>query len=152
MVPPFATSRRDHNGHTAYEWAYAFSAWCGKLCIQLSREEAQEQILSPIWAQPPRSALLMLQTLMRTFMIRAFLTPAEISRAHITLWSAMADWLFSNAEWARNGREEYLDHNFTCAAFTLLFCAAPDFSPLICGIDPGWPHLNKFLPIIKRAI
>jgi hypothetical protein len=152
MVPPFATSRRDHNGHTAYEWVYAFSAWCGKLCIHLSREEAQEQILSPIWAQPPRSALLMLQTLMRTFMIRAFLTPAEISRAHITLWSAMADWLFSNAEWARNGREEYLDHNFTCAAFTLLFCAAPDFSPLICGIDPGWPHLNKFLPIIKRAI
>ena len=84
-------------------------------------------------------------------MIRAFLTPAEISEGHITLWSAMADWLFSNAEWARNGREKHLDHDFTSAAFTLLFCVAPDFS-LICGIDPGWPHLNKFLPIIKRAI
>ena len=114
-------------------------------------EEAQELILSPICAQPSRSALPMLQTLMRTFMIRAFLTPAEISEGHITLWSAMADWLFSNTEWARNGREKHLDHDFTSAAFTLLFCVAPDFS-LICGIDPGWPHLNKFLPIIERAI
>jgi hypothetical protein len=151
MVPPFATSRRDHDGRTPYEWVYAFSALCGRLCIHLSPEEAQELILSRIWAQPPRSALLMVQTLMRTFMIRAFLTPSEISKAHITLWSALADWLFSNAEWARKGREGHLDYNFTSAAFTLLFCAAPDFS-LICGIDPGWPHLNKFLPIIKRAI
>jgi hypothetical protein len=29
---------------------------------------------------------------------------------------------------------------------------APDFSPLICGIDPGWPHLKTFLPIVERAV
>jgi hypothetical protein len=23
---------------------------------------------------------------------------------------------------------------------------------VICGIDPGWPHLSRFSPIIKRAI
>jgi len=63
----------------------------------------------------------------------------------------MADWLFSNLEWKRNGRREYLDREFI-SAFTLLFCVAPDFPPLVCGIDPGWPHLDKFLPIVKRAI
>jgi len=152
MVPPFATSRRDHNGHTAYEWVYAFSTWCGQLCIHLSSQEANDLILSRIWAQPPDSALRVMQNLMRTFMIRAFLKPAEISEAHITLWSVMADWLFNNTERTHNGRGEHLDREFTSTAFTLLFCAAPDFSPLVCGIDPGWPHLGKFLPVIKRAI
>jgi hypothetical protein len=131
---------------------YAFSAWCGTLGIHLTPDEVKELILSRIWAQPSASALLMMQSLMRTFMVGAFLRPAEINEAHIALWSAMADWLFSNLEWKRNGRREYLDREFISAAFTLLFCVAPDFSPLVCGIDPGWPHLDKFLPIVKRAI
>jgi hypothetical protein len=29
---------------------------------------------------------------------------------------------------------------------------APDFSPLICGVDPGWPHLPKFEKIFERAV
>jgi hypothetical protein len=28
----------------------------------------------------------------------------------------------------------------------------PDFQQLICGIDPGWPHLQKFTAIFERAI
>jgi hypothetical protein len=64
----------------------------------------------------------------------------------------MTEWLFANPEWVRNGKGDYLDREFTSCAFTTLFCVAPDFSPLICGIDPGWPHLSKFLPTIKRAV
>jgi len=64
----------------------------------------------------------------------------------------MAEWLFASPEWQHNGKGDHLDREFTSCAFTTLFCVAPDFSPLICGVDPGWPHLGRFLPVIKRAI
>jgi hypothetical protein len=63
----------------------------------------------------------------------------------------MVAWLFTSPEWASD-RGDYLDREFTQCAFTTLFCVVPDFSPIVCGIDPGWPHLGKFLPIIDRAI
>ena len=94
----------------------------------------------------------MLQSLMRSFMVEAFLKPKEISDELIALWAEMAEWLFASQEWRRNGKGDHLDREFTSCAFTTLFCVAPDFSPLICGVDPGWPHLSKFLPVIKRAI
>jgi hypothetical protein len=152
IVPPFAKSKREHGANTPYEWVFAVSAWCGKLCTHLTLDEARQVILAPIWAQPSDTALLIMQSLMRTFMIRALLTPPEISDEHIALWSEMAEWVFANPEWTRNGGGDYLDREFTSCALTLLFCAAGDFSPLICGIDPGWPHLGKFLPILERAV
>jgi hypothetical protein len=108
--------------------------------------------LKPIWAQDSETALLIMQTLLRTFMIRALLKPAEIKDDHIRLWSEMSEWLFNHPEWTANRGGDYLDREFTSCAFSLLFCAAGDFGPLICGIDPGWPHLGKLLPIIERAI
>jgi len=152
ILPPFAKSKREHGSNTPYEWVFAVSAWCGKVYTHLTLDEARRVILAPIWAQHSDTALLIMQSLMRTFMIRALLTPPEISDEHIALWSEMAEWVFANPEWTRDGRGNYLDREFTSCALTLLFCAAGDFSPLICGVDPGWPHLGKFLPILERAI
>jgi hypothetical protein len=152
IVPPFAKTKRDHGGNTPFEWVFAFSAWCGKLCAHLARDEAKNLIITPIWAQDTDSALLMLQSLMRAFMIDAFLKPKVISDELVALWTEMADWLFASPEWNHNGKGDHLDREFTYCAFTTLFCVAPDFSPLICGVDPEWPHLSKFLPVIKRAI
>jgi hypothetical protein len=129
-----------------------FSAWCGTLCAHLTRDEAKSRVVARIWAQDTDTALMMLQSLMRSFMIEAFLRPKEISDELVAFWTEMAEWLFASPEWLRNGKGEHLDREFTSCAFTTLFCVAPDFSPLICGVDPGWPHLGKFLPIIRRSI
>jgi hypothetical protein len=153
IVPPFAKSKRDHNGgNTPFEWVFEFSGWCGKLCAHLTRDEAKNRVISRIWTQDTESALLMLQSVMRAFMIEAFLKPEQIDDALIALWGEMAEWLFGSPEWRHNGKGDHLDREFTSCAFTTLFCVAGDFSPLICGVDPGWPHLRKFLPIIERAV
>jgi hypothetical protein len=151
IMPPFAKSKRDYRGQTPYEWVFEFSAWCGRLCICLTPDEAKSVILSRIWSQDSDTALQIMQSLMRIFMIRAFLRPAEIADEHVALWSDMVAWLFTSPEWASD-RGDYLDREFTQCAFTTLFCVVPDFSPIVCGIEPGWPHLGKFLPIIERAI
>ncbi|MGB9367324.1 MAG: ATP-binding protein [Xanthobacteraceae bacterium] len=152
IVPPFAKSKRDHDGHTPFEWVFGFAAWLGKLCAHLSRNEVKEHILSLIWARDTETALLILQGVMRNFMIDALLKPSEIGEDHVGLWTDMVDWLFASPEWTHRGRSDHLDREFTSCAFTTLFCVAPDFSPLICGIDPGWPHLQRFLPLFERAI
>jgi hypothetical protein len=152
IVPPFAKSKRDHEGNTPFEWVFDFSAWCGKLCAHLTPDEARSRVVSRIWAQDTESALFMLQSVMRAFMVEAFLKPKEIDEKLIALWGEMAEWLFACPEWEHNGKGNHLDREFTHCAFTTLFCVAGDFSPLICGVDPGWPHLRKFFPIIERAV
>ena len=150
LVPPFAKSHREYDGNAPFEWVFDISSWCGSLFVHLTRSEADE-ILSRIWSQDTESALMMMQGVMRIFVIRAFSGPTEIQDEHLVLWSEMVEWLFRSSEWEHNynGR---LDREFTSCAFTTLFCFASDFSPLVCGIGPGWPHLQKFLPIIQRAI
>jgi hypothetical protein len=152
IVPPFAASKRDHLGNVPYEWVFEFSAWCGKLCAQLSADEVERFILSRIWAQHTKTALLMMRGLMRSFMVWALLKPTAIKDEHVMLWDEIVAWLFASPEWTHGVQNDYLDRDFSSCAFLTLFCVAPDFSPLICGIDPGWPHLRKFVPIIKRAI
>jgi hypothetical protein len=152
IVPPFAKTKHDHGGSTAFEWVYAFSSWCGKLCANLTSDEARNLIISPVWSRDKDTALLILQSLMRSFMIHAFLGEKEIKDEQISFWNGLVDWLLQSPEWLRNGKGDHLDREFVSCAFTSLFCAAPDFSPLICGVDPGWPHLSRFLPIIERSI
>jgi hypothetical protein len=152
IVPPFAKTKRDHGGSTAYEWVYAFSSWCGRLCAHLTRDEAKNLIISPVWSRDKDTALLILQSLMRSFMIHAFLGEKEIKDEQIAFWKELVDWMLQSPEWRHNGKGDHLDREFTACAFTTLFCAAPDFSPLICGVDPGWPHLSRFLTIIECSI
>jgi hypothetical protein len=151
IVPPFADSKRDYRGSAPYEWIYAFSAWCGRLCSSLDPTEA-EVIVSRICAQDNEAALLMMQSFMRGFMIWAFLKTDAIRDRDVALWSSIAEWLFSNPEWTRGGRRDHLDREFISCASVLLFCVVSDFSPLICGADPGWEPLKKFLPVIERAV
>jgi len=131
---------------------FAFSDWCGTLCAHLTRDEAKKIILSRIWARDSKTALLILQGLVRRFMINALLKPGDIPDEHVALWLDMTDWLFESPEWVHNARGDHLDSKFVSCALTTFMCAAPDFSGVICGIDEGWPHLQKFLPVIKRAI
>jgi len=152
IVPPFISEKPDYTGHTPFEWVFAFSDWCGTLCAHLTRDEAKKIILSRIWARDSKTALLILQGLVRRFMIDALLKPGDIPDEHVALWLDMTDWLFESPEWVHNARGDHLDSKFVSCALTTFMCAAPDFSGVICGIDEGWPHLQKFLPVIKRAI
>jgi hypothetical protein len=93
IVQPFAKTKHDHGGNTSFEWVFAFSSWCGKLCARLTSEEAKNLIIAPIWARDIDTALLILQSLMRSFMIEAFLGDKEIKDEHIALWSEMTEWL-----------------------------------------------------------
>lgn len=153
IVPPFADSRRRYrSGNTPFGWVFGFSAWCGKVCAHLTGEECRTVILQRVLAQDSETALRIMQSLMRTFMVNAFLVPTSISDDHLVVWEEVTEWLFENREWKHGKTAEYLDREFQNCALSLLFCAAPDFSPLICGVDPGWPQLPKFLAIVERAI
>jgi hypothetical protein len=151
-MPPFAKSRRDHGSNVPFGWVLNFSSSCGKLCAHLTAEESKREFLTPIWAQDTDTALLVMQSLMRAFMIEAFLLPKEIDHEHVALWSEMLEWLLANPKWTRSGDRDRVNREFVGCAINTLFCVAPDFSPLICSIDSGWPHLNNFLQIIERAV
>lgn len=153
IIPPFATSRREHLGdHTPFEWVFGFSAWCGKVFSMLTPEECRQVFLQRIFAQDNDTALFIMQSLMRSFMVNAFLIPSAIKDEHVALWSAMAEWVFGNPEWRYGERQQYLGREFQSCAESLLFCMTPDFSPRICGVAPNWQHWAKFMPIIERAI
>ena len=149
IVPPFARSSRDNpSGNTPFEWVYNFSAWCGKVFTKLTAIECRE-ILKRIVAQDNEPALLIMQSLMHSFMIDAFLLSKEISDDHMLIWSEMTEWVFDNPEWSAGKSSDYLDREFQSCAMSVLFCAASDFSPAICGVERGWSHWPKFLSIIN---
>lgn len=152
IIPPFAASKREYNGHTPFEWVFGFSAWCGKVCAHLSETEARNEVLARIFANDNETALLIMESLMRSFMIEALLRPTEISDSNTRLWMGMTDWVFSNPVWQHSRADQHLDREFLGCAVNTLFCATSGFSPLICGIDQGWSNLTKFQPIIERAI
>jgi len=104
-----------------------------------------------VFKQDTETALLIMQSVTKSFMIEAFLRQKEITQDSMTLWSEITDWIFACPEWNPAGDSEYLDREFISCALAMLFCVAPDFSPLICGIDPGWPHLSKFVKLLERA-
>jgi hypothetical protein len=83
-------------------------------------------------------------------MIKAFLGKKEITEAQLALWREITDWLFASPEWSPDS--EHLDREFGTCAFAVLFCVTPDFSPVLCLVEPGWPHLPKFRRIIEKAI
>ena len=152
IIPPFADSRHDHRGQTPFEWVLDFSGWCGRLCASLPAAEVRQVFLTRVFGLDTETALFITESLTRSFMIEALLKPSEITEDNMALWSEITDWIMASPEWAHNGSSEHLDREFLGCAFAVLFCVAPDFSRLICGIDPGWPHLARFTPLLERAI
>jgi len=151
IAPPFAQSKRDHDGNVPYEWVYGFSSWCGKVCAHLSETEAKNEVLARISSSDNDTALQLMESLLPSFMIEALLTPAQIIDSNLALWREMTDWVFDNPAWKHGKGDRHLDREFQSCAFNTLFCVAHSFSPLICGVDPGWPNLERFRPIIERA-
>jgi len=150
IVPPFADNRHGYGGNTPFEWVYDFASWCGRICVYLTPAEAHAAILDRIFERDTDTALMIMQGITKSFMIKAFLGAKDITQVQFALWQEITDWLFASPEW--NPESEHLDREFVTCAFAVLFCVAPDFSPLICGIEPGWPHLAKFRQTIEKAI
>lgn len=152
LQPPFADGRRSGMDSAPFEWIFSFSAWCGSLAAHLSANEVRETITNRVMACKSEAALMIMDYFLRSYMIRALLPPdAVISDERVRLWSEFADWLLNLPEWTRQ-RGDYLDREFQSAAFSFLFCANADFSPLVCGVDKDWPHFKKFLPILERTV
>jgi hypothetical protein len=152
ILPPWVNRRTDNPTNPSFEWIYAFSAWCGKLCAQLAANEARSHILARIFPLEDDTALLMLQSAMRLFMIYAFIKPASIDPDHFTLWQEITDWLYSNSQWQNSKDSDYLNREFQSCALPVLFCAHNDMGPVVCLIDDKWPHLQMFIPILERAV
>jgi hypothetical protein len=150
IVPPFADSPHDHGGNTPFEWVYGFAAWCGRVCANLTPAEAHQAILDRTFNQDTDTVLMIMQGATKSFMIRAFFRTKEITSDSLTLWKDITDWIFASRAWHPDS--EHLDREFVTCAFAVLFCVAPDFSPLLCGVDPGWEHLAKFTAILERAV
>lgn len=151
VVPPFADSRRAYRGNTPFNWVYACSAWLGGVLATIPEIKAKERLLTPILEVENETALLLLHTVMRHFMLRALTTPATIAEADLALWRQLADWVLDNPE-GSDPLDEHLDREYADCVFNLLFCATADFSPPLCAIDPGWRHLPLFLPIVEKTV
>jgi hypothetical protein len=150
IIPPFADSRHDHSGNTPFEWVFEFAAWCGRVCAYLTPAEAHQAVLDRTFSRDTDTALMIMQGVTKSFMFRAFLRATDITADKLTLWQDITDWIFASRAWHPDS--EHLDREFVTCAFAVLFCVAPDFSPLLCGVEPGWPHLAKFKPILERAV
>ncbi len=151
VLPSFADSRREYRSNTPFEWVYACSAWLGRVLAIIPEFEAKERLISPILAAENETALLLLHTVMYHFMLCALATPTDISEADLALWRRLADWVLANPE-GSNPLREHLDREYTDCVFSLFFCAAGGFSPLLCAIDPGWRHLPLFLSTVEKAV
>ena len=153
IIPPFVQSRREYREHRVpYEWVYGFALWCGKVGARLTAEEFRETVLQRVFGSDNETALKIMQSMMRSFMIDALLLPKEISEEHQKIWSEMTAWVFDNPEWKGGPHQEHLDREFFSCGLSVLFCAAPDFSPVICGVEPGWQHWSKFRATIERGV
>ena len=150
IMPPFSDSRHDHGRNTPFEWVFGFAAWCGRVCANLTPAEAHEAILDRTFSRDPETALLIMQGVTKSFMMEAFLRTKHVALENLEIWSDVTDWIFSSPEWSPD--REHLDREFVTCAFAVLFCVAPDFSRLVCVVDPGWPHLGKFTGMLERAI
>jgi len=150
IIPPFADRRHDHRGNTPFEWVFGFAAWCGRVCAYLTPAEARQAVLDRIFSRGTNTALMIMQCVTKSFMVQAFLRAKDVTTDKLTLWHDITDWIFASREWHPDS--EHLDREFVTCAFAVLFCVAPDFSPLLCGVEPGWPHLAKFNPILERAV
>lgn len=156
ITAPWASSRRSyrHESHenTPFEWVFAFSHWCGRLCAHLPEDVVADRFLAKIFAWDDETALLVMQPFMLSFMLEAFVRPTEIEDSNVRLWGRMTDWTLSHHQWRDGDPDHYLGREYQGCMFATLFCAAPDFGPLICGIERGWKHLPTFLPTIERAV
>jgi hypothetical protein len=153
ILPPFVDRRRDYTDSSPpFEWIYAFSAWCGKLCNRLSANEARSHILGRIYPLENDTSLVMMQSIMRLFMIYALIKSDTVSADSFSLWQEITDWVFENGRWKNSKDSDYLDREFQYCAMHVLFCAHNDVGPVLCAIDEGWSRLSMFEPIIKRAI
>ena len=150
IIPPFADSRWDHRGNTPFEWVYGFAAWCGRVCAHLTPYESHQAVLDRIFSQDTDTALMVMQGITRSFMIEAFLSGKDITADNLAIWRDITDWIFASRAWRPDS--EHLDREFVTCAFAVLFCVAPDFSQLLCGVEAGWAHLAKFNPILERAV
>lgn len=156
ITGPWATSRRSyrHESHenTPFEWVFAFSHWCGRLCAHLPEKVVAQRFLAKIFAWDDETGLLVMQPFMLSFMLEAFVRPKEIDGSNLRIWGRMTDWIFEHPQWSDGDSDRHLGREYQGCMFATLFCAAPDFGPLICGIEPGWKHLSTFLPTVERAV
>jgi hypothetical protein len=151
-VPPFAKNRRDGGGSPPFEWIFEFSAWCGSLAAHLSVGEVRSMFLDRVLKLDTDTALLIMQSFMRTFVIEAFLKEAALDEDHLSLWGEISDWVFGSPKWTREWAREHIGREFAGCAFLLLFCFVSDFTAPLCGIDPDWRPLPRFHSVIERAI
>jgi hypothetical protein len=95
VIPPFADSRRNHSGETPFEWVFEFLGWCGKLGARLTAAEVRSVVLSRIFGLDTDSALLLMDSFTRFFMIEGLLKPAQMGADNMAVWSEITDWIFA---------------------------------------------------------
>ena len=150
VVPPFAKTRREHRGHTPFEWVFSFFSWLGTVASRLSSSEVEKIALQPLFATDNETALLAMQNFVPSFLAHSLLPPAVITDGTFATWERIAIWIVENPE----GRylDRHVGREFSVCVFHLLFCFGGDFLPLVCVIEEEWAPLDRFKPIIETVI
>jgi ABC-type cobalamin/Fe3+-siderophores transport system ATPase subunit len=150
VVPPFAKSRRDNRGNTPFEWVFSFFHWLGKVASHLSSAEVQRIALAPLFATDNETALLAMRSFAPSYLAHSLLPPAVVTDEAFATWEIIAGWIIENPEARIRGR--HVDREFSVCVFSLLFCFAGDFQPLVCVVEEEWSPLARFGPIIERVV
>jgi hypothetical protein len=149
VAPPFVDSSGRYRGNTPFDWVYACSAWLGRVLAAIPGAAGKDWLLAPVLAADNETALLLLHTVMRHFMLHALTKPAEITTADLELWRRLADWVLANPE-GSDRLDAHLDREYTDSVFSLLFCATTDFSPLLAPSIQAGGLCRCFCPPLKR--
>lgn len=152
ILPPFAKSTRDHRSNKPFEWIYSFSAWCGRLMAALDDEGSASTLLDQIIALPNEAPSHVLQHAMRAFMLDALLKPPDVEPHHRKVWDKMTTWVFDSPQAERAAANNHIDREFQACAFTTMFCAAIEFTGVLCGAERGWANIKQFEGIITTAV
>jgi hypothetical protein len=150
--PPW-TRDDDHDRHhsNAYEWHAGIMAWLTRLAVHLTAQEVRVTILDPVQRLRERNALPLMRYFIVGFMIEGLLKPKDITDHALKLWGDIVDWVLTHPEW-EHSRPDYLERDYAACLRAMFFCVQEDFGgQLVCGLEPGWPHLSKFFGLLERA-
>jgi len=150
IVPPFAKSHRDNKGNTPFEWVFSFFHWLGMVASHLSAADIERIVLKPLIVTDNETALLAMRSFAPSYLAHSLLPPAVITDEAFATWEKIAEWIIENPEGKSLG--QYVDREFSCCVFILLFCFSGDFQPLVCVVDEHWPALDRFKHIIEKVV
>ena len=144
--PPWDDDHRS-SGSSAYEWLYAFMAWCAELSLYLTEEETNNLIIDPILSIDGRQEDFLLSDFIREFLVRHFTQNVMPNDRTITLWKRLCDTILTHSKVRYIQNTDVLTRHYGESVGYIMFCA-----PIDCCFKHPWEPVSLFDAEIQRWV